>query len=95
MVLSMFPVRAVEKAIRDEVTSASNDRPVPRAEWEPEVDSLVMVRVVLRIEEEFALVLPHDVMPSGGFRSVEHCIATVTETCRKLWNVNQPVTEEV
>jgi hypothetical protein len=54
-----------------------------------------MVRVVLRIEEEFALNLPDDVMPAGGFDSVEHCVATVLETCRNLWGVNQPVREEV
>jgi acyl carrier protein len=92
---SMFPARVVEKAVRGEITSAINDRPIARERWEPEVDSLVMVRVVLRIEEEFAINLPDDVMPSGGFLSVEHCVATVMETCRKLWNVNQPVTEEV
>ncbi len=91
----MFPAQAVENAIRDEITSAIDDRPIPRAGWEPEVDSLIMVRVVLRIEEEFALDLPDDVMPSGGFYSVEHCVATVMETCRELWNANQPVTEEV
>lgn len=91
----MFPTQAFEDAIRDEITSAINDSPVPKAAWEPAVDSLIMVRVVLRIEEEFALNLPDDVMPAGGFDSVEHCVATVMETCRNLWGVNQPVREEV
>jgi hypothetical protein len=91
----MFPTQAFEDAIRHEITSAINDRPVPKAAWEPTVDSLIMVRVVLRIEEEFALNLPDDVMPAGGFDSVEHCVATVMETCRNLWGVNQPVREEV
>ena len=90
----MFPAEVFENAIRDEIRAAINDRPIPRARWEPEVDSLVMVRVVLRIEEEFALDLPDDVMPSGGFSSVEHCVATVMKTCQKLWNVDQPITEE-
>jgi acyl carrier protein len=91
----MFPAHQIEKIIRDEITSAVNDRPIPRAKWEPEVDSLVMVRVALRVEEDFALQLPDDIMPSGGFQDVEHCVASVMETCRKLWNVNQPVKEEV
>jgi acyl carrier protein len=91
----MFPTQAFADAIRDEITSAINDRPVPKAAWEPAVDSLIMVRVVLRIEEEFALNLPDDVMPAGGFDSVEHCVAKVMETCRNLWGVNQPVREEV
>lgn len=91
----MFPVRAVERVIRDEIASAINDRPIPPAEWEPEVDSLVMVRVILRIEEEFALNLLDDVMPAGGFSNIEHCVALVIETCRKLWNAKQLVMEEV
>ena len=91
----MFPVRAIERAIRDEIISTVNDRPIQRAEWEPEVDSLVMVRVVLRIEEEFALDLPDDIMPAGGFNSIEQCVAIMTETCRKLWDAKQIVMEEV
>jgi acyl carrier protein len=91
----MFPSRVVESAIRDEITSAINDRPMPIAEWEPEVDSLVMVRVILRIEEEFALNLPDDVMPAGGFSSIEHCVVLVIETCHKLWKAKKLVIEEV
>ncbi|RMC62451.1 hypothetical protein EBB04_32990 [Sinorhizobium meliloti] len=91
----MFPTQAFEDAIRDEITAAINDRPVPKAAWEPAVDSLVMIRVVLRVEEEFALNLPDDVMPAGGFDSVEHCVATLVETCRKLWGAHYPVSEEV
>ena len=91
----MFPAQTLENAIRDEIASAINDRPTPRGAWEPEVDSLVMVRVVLRVEEELALDLPDDVMPPGGFDGVEHCVATVMETCRELWSANQPVREEV
>lgn len=91
----MFPAQTLEDAIRDEITSAINDRPTPRRPWEPEVDSLVMVRVVLRIEEELALDLPDDVMPSGGFQGIDHCVETVMAKCRELWAANQPVGEEV
>ncbi|RYG99513.1 MAG: hypothetical protein EON58_03630 [Alphaproteobacteria bacterium] len=91
----MFPARDCEAAIRNEIDTAIHDRPAPRASWEPAVDSLIMVRVVLRIEEEFALRLPDDVMPAGGFNSVEHCVTTVMKTCRELWRVNQPESEEV
>lgn len=91
----MFPAQTLEDAIRDEIVSAINDRPTPRRPWEPEVDSLVMVRVVLRIEEELALDLPDDVMPSGGFHSINHCVETVMAKCRELWAANQSVEEEV
>ena len=91
----MFPARTLRRAIRHEIASATNDRPTCPGAWEPEVDSLIMVRVVLRVEEELALNLPDDLMPPGGFDSVEHCVATVVETCRELWNANQLVKEEV
>ena len=42
----MFPAQTLENAIRDEIAAATNDRPTPRGAWEPEVDSLTMVRVV-------------------------------------------------
>lgn len=91
----MFTAREFEDAVRDEIALSIKDRPVPRAPWEPEVDSLVMIRVVLRIEEEFAINLPDDVMPSGGFRSVDHCVETMLNACRDLWNVSQPQSAKV
>lgn len=91
----MFPAQLLEDAIRGEIESAINDRPTMRAGWEPEVDSLVMVRVVLRIEEDLGISLPDDLMPSGGFNDVEHCVLTVIKACRDLWNTKQPVEEEV
>ena len=91
----MFPTKTLEDAIRDEIISAINDRPTARAGWEPEVDSLIMVRVVLRVEEEIAIELPDDVMPSGGFDSIDDCVARVMNACRELWNANQPVKEKV
>jgi acyl carrier protein len=90
----MFPADPIETVIRDEIRAAMEDRPTPRAAWEPAVDSLVMVRVVLRIEEEFGLNLPDDVMPAGGFGSIDHCVTAVIKTCRELWRVPQPENEE-
>jgi acyl carrier protein len=91
----MFPDKTLETAIRDEITSAINDRPTPRGAWEPEVDSLIMVRVVLRVEEELGIKLPDDVMPSGGFDGIEHCITVVMKACGELWNVQNLVKEKI
>lgn len=91
----MFPAQTLENAIREEITTAVNDRPTPRGAWEPEIDSLTMVRVVCRVEEELAIELPDDVMPPGGFENVTHCVAVVMAASRELWKANQPVKEEV
>jgi len=90
----MFPVQLLEAAIRDEIAAAINDRPTPPGAWEPEIDSLVMVRVICRIEEEIAVELPDDVMPQGGFDGADHCVAVVMNACRERWNANQPVKED-
>ncbi len=91
----MFPAQTLEDAIRGEIASAIQDRPTPRGTWQPEVDSLVMIRVVLRVEEELSIELPDDVIPSGGFDGVEHCVTIIMKACRELWTANQPMTEEV
>ena len=91
----MFPAQTLEDAIRDEIVAAANNRATARGTWEPEIDSLIMVQVVCRVEEELALKLPDDVMPPGGFDSVDHFVAIVMEACREHWSANQPVEEGV
>lgn len=91
----MFPLQVLETAIRDEIAAANNDRPAPREVWEPEIDSLVMVRVILRIEEEIAIVLPDDVMPAGGVNDVEAWIDSVIQSCLQRWKTSRTVPQEV
>lgn len=69
---------AIEAIIRDEIRRAQADRPTPKAGWEPQVDSLVMVSIALRIEEEFDLKLPESVMPPGGFEDENLCVSVFT-----------------
>jgi len=91
----MFPEQVLEAAIRDEIAAANNDRPTPREPWEPEIDSLVMVRVILRIEEEIAIELPDDVMPAGGLDDVDSWVRSVVQSCRQQWTASQAVPQEV
>ena len=86
---------AIETAIRDEIRCAQADRPTPKAGWEPQVDSLVMVSIVLRLEEDFSIVLPEEVMPPGGFDSEDHCVAVFADLAmKKLPDVSQEQREE-
>lgn len=91
----MFSEQVLEAAIREEIIAANNDRPTPRGPWEPAIDSLVMVRVILRIEEEIAIELPDNVMPAGGLDDVESWIHSVVQTCRQHWDASQSVPQEV
>lgn len=80
-----FPRQQIESAIRDEIRITNDDRPVARGSWEPEVDSHVLVRIALRIEEDFSIELPDDCMPPGGIESIEQCVETVTARCEQIW----------
>jgi acyl carrier protein len=74
----------IESIIRDEIQSAQDDRPTPKAGWEPQVDSLVMVSIALRIEDEFNVKLPEAAMPAGGFDDEDTCVAVFTQRVVEL-----------
>lgn len=80
-----FPEAVVEAAIRDEISAAIQDRPPTGTGWRPEVDSQVVIRVVLRIEAEIGVELPEEVMPPGGFDDVEECVRGILAQSRRLW----------
>lgn len=80
-----FPKDVLEAAIRDEIVAAAKDRPPTKSGWRPEVDSQVVIRIVLRIEAEIGVELPEDAMPPGGFDDVEQCVATLLGTSQRLW----------
>lgn len=77
-------ITTIESIIRDEIRSAQADRPTPKAGWEPQVDSLVMVSIALRIEEEFNVKLPEAAMPPGGFDEENTCVAVFTQRAVEL-----------
>ncbi len=84
-----FPEKMVEDAIRDEIAVAAQQRPPTKSGWRPEVDSLVVVCVVLRVQRELGITLPEDAMPPGGFNDVEHCVDGILDQCRILWREMQ------
>jgi acyl carrier protein len=84
-----FPEAIVETAIRDEIVAAGKDRPPTKSGWRPEVDSQVVIRVVLRVEAEIGIELPEDTMPPGGFDDVEDCVQGILAQSRRLWREKQ------
>lgn len=84
-----FPEKVIEAAIRDEIARAPADRPSTKSGWRPEVDSLVVVMVTLRVERELGINLPETVMPPGGFDDAETCVRSILAQCRTLWSEKQ------
>lgn len=84
-----FPEKVIEAAIRDEIARAPVDRPPTKGGWRPEVDSLVVVMVTLRVERELGISLPETSMPAGGFDDAEACVRSILSQCRALWTEKQ------
>ena len=84
-----FPEDVIEAAIRDEISRAAKDRPPTKSGWRPEVDSQVVIRVVLRVEAEIGIELPEDTMPPGGFDSIEVCVQGILAQSRRVWREKQ------
>lgn len=84
-----FPEKVIEAAIRDEIARAPADRPLTKSGWRPEVNSLVVVMVTLRVERELGITLPETAMPAGGFDDAEACVRGILLQCRVLWAEKQ------
>lgn len=84
-----FPEDVIEAAIRDEIAVAAKDRPPTKSGWRPEVDSQVVIRVVLRVEAEIGIELPDDAMPPGGFDDIEACVQGILALSRRVWREMQ------
>jgi acyl carrier protein len=93
-ILVEFPEKEIDAAIRDEIARAPADRPPTKGGWQPEVDSLVVIMVTLRVERELGITLPETAMPVGGFEDIESCVRSVLEQCRGVWTEKQRQKEE-
>jgi hypothetical protein len=89
-----FPVAEVEACIRDALNKQTETQAVlrpafpagsPRASWEPESDSLVVVEIICSIEELLGVPLPASFVPRGGYESIDSCVLDVTKQAEAVW----------
>lgn len=88
-----FPAAAVEACIRDELQRQADGqaltrlpKPSDQPNWEPEIDSLVVVEIICAVEELLNVTLPEDLTPRGGYESVEDCIADLMAAASSSWH---------
>lgn len=48
-------------------------------DWYPAIDSLAVINICVRIEEETGVAISEDCVPVGGFADREACIAVMTQ----------------
>ncbi len=81
-----FPTREVERRLRRGLKDATADSKVLRGGWEPVLDSLRMVSVVLTLEDLFPFELPPErLVRQGGYGSVDEGVEDMTRRMQRLW----------
>lgn len=89
-----FPTKEVEQVLRESLEEVASDtellRP-DRPEWEPLLDSLRVVGVVVRLEKLLQMKIPPDrVVQKGGYMSVDEAIRGITSKTLELWMNRKP-----
>lgn len=84
----LFPATEVRRRLQVEVQEAADESVVLRGGWEPVLDSLRMVSVVINIEDLFPFrIHPEKVVRRGGYMSVDDAVQDIFERLGQHWNV--------
>ena len=86
-----FPRAQVEKLLREELTEKHEEAQLITGDWEPSIDSLELVSVVLSIEKLLECrIRPEDVIQCGGYKSVDEGINDMLAKVESRWSKNNP-----
>jgi acyl carrier protein len=81
-----FPLADVEARLRKELGKAAAESDVLRGSWEPSLDSLRMVSVLVKLEDLFDFDLrPERVVRKGGYHSVDEGVTDMRTQLHHLW----------
>ena len=81
-----FPRAQIEQRLRRELGRAAAEASTLRGSWEPFLDSLRMVSVVLTLEDLFSSRLPPEkVVRVGGYANVDEGVSDMCERLECLW----------
>ena len=82
-----FPADDVRRRLQAEVQQAADESVVLRGGWEPVLDSLRIVSVVITLEELFPFrIHPEKVVRRGGYTSVDEAVEDMFERLGRQWN---------
>ena len=81
-----FPTAEVGRRLQKELKKAAEESVVLKGGWEPEIDSLRMVSVILVLEDLFDFRLPPEkLVCPGGCASIEEANAYISNCLKRLW----------
>lgn len=87
--ITHFPTQQIEQVLRESLDEVASDTELlcpDRPAWEPLLDSLRVVSVVIRLEKLLGMKIPPDkVVQKGGYMSVDEAIRGITSKTHDLW----------
>jgi acyl carrier protein len=85
-----FPSSEVEARLRRELGKAAAESDVLRGSWEPSLDSLRIVSILVKLEDLFDFDLrPEKIVRKGGYHSVEEGVDDLRNRLHRLWQERQ------
>lgn len=83
----VYPAATVERLLQAGIREAAEDGADLRSEWEPLLDSLRMVSVLVSLEDLFDFPLPPEkLVKRGGYKSEADAYEHMSGRLRQLWN---------
>lgn len=84
----VFPLDALKKGLRKELKDAADESGVLHGDWDPMLDSLRIVSILLTVEKLFdGIPLPPEkLIRPGGYRSVDEAVDDMVRRFQSLWN---------
>lgn len=81
-----FPAEEVRRRLIRALQAAADDDVILQGSWEPRLDSLSMVSVVITLEDLFDFPLPPaHLVRRGGYSSISEGILDMAERCERVW----------
>ncbi len=85
--IQSFPFAETSRRLRLELEKIAEDASLIREEWEPQLDSLMVLGIVLVVEELFpAIAFPADkIVREGGYHNVNEAVEDMIPRIKKIW----------
>lgn len=85
--ISRFPRAPIEKLLRHELDQCAEGAQILTGDWEPSIDSMDLVSVVVGIEKILGCkIKPEDVIRRGGYRSKEEGFSDMLTKIESRWH---------
>ena len=82
-----FPADHVRKILEREIREAAEESLDIRGGWEPQLDSLRIVSILVSVEDIFDFPLPpEELVQRGGYETEEQAVSDVMNRLEKLFN---------